>query len=72
MMDIEFGTKVVDKSDKLVGTVGQLIHNTYTGEISKFVVRRQPIVRSLFCSLDDVLEVTKTKVKLNISVDELG
>lgn len=70
-MEIEFGAKVVDKSGKLLGTVDHLMHNTWTGEVSKFVVRSKTLDKDVVISTQDVLEVTKSKVKLSISVDEL-
>lgn len=68
-MEIEYGAEVVDKNGKVVGTVGHLIHNTWTGEITKFVIRTEK-VGHVFFSPQDVLEATSTKVKLNISLGE--
>lgn len=70
-MEIEYGAEVVDKNGKLLGTVDHLMHNTWTGEISKFVVRSKVLDKNLVISTQDVLEVTKSKVKLSISADEL-
>lgn len=71
-MEIEYGAEVIDKSGKVLGTVDHLIRNTWTGEITKFVVRRKAPDRDLFFSTEDVLEVTKSKIRLNISLDELS
>lgn len=71
-MEIEYGAEVVDKNGKRVGTVDHLMHNTWTGEISKFVVRSKVLDKDLVISTQDLLEVTKTKVRLNISIDELS
>ena len=68
-MQIEYGAEVIDKSGKVLGTVDHLMHNTWTGETSKFAVRRKD--RDLFFSVEDVLEATNTEVKLNISLDDL-
>ncbi len=68
-MQIEYGAEVIDKSGKVLGTVDHLMHNTWTGEISKFAVRRKD--RDLFFSVEDVLEATNAEVKLNISLDDL-
>ena len=48
------------------------MHNTLTGEVSKFVVNRKPPHRDLFFSPQDVLEVKNSKIKVNISSDELS
>lgn len=71
-MEIEFGTEVIDKNGKVLGTVDHLVRNTWTGEVSKFVVRRKSPDGDLFLSPQDVLEVTNTTVTLNVSLDELS
>ena len=71
-MEIEYGAEVMDKDDKVLGTVAHVIRNTWTGEISKFVVRRKAPDRDLFLSPQEVLEVTNTGIRLNISCDELS
>ena len=71
-MEIEYGAEVMDKDDKVLGTVAHVIRNTWTGEISKFMVRRKAPDRDLFFSPEDVLEVTNTGIRLNISYDELS
>lgn len=48
------------------------MRNTWTGEISKFMVRRKAPERDLFFSTEDVLEATKSKIKLSVSFDELS
>ena len=71
-MEIEYGAEVMDKDDKVLGTVAHVIRNTWTGEISKFMVRRKAPDRDLFLSPQEVLEVTNTGIRLNISFDELS
>ena len=71
-MEIEYGAEVIDKSGKVLGTVDHLVRNTWTGEITKFMVCRKAPERDLFFSIEDVLEVTNQKVKVNISSDELN
>ena len=71
-MQIEYGTEVIDRNGKVLGTVDHLMHNTWTGEISKFVVRRKVPERDLFFSTEDVLEVTNTRIRVGVSCDELS
>jgi len=71
-MKIEYGAEVVDRDGKVLGTVGYVIRNTWTGEISKFMVRRESPKRDLLFSLQDVLEVAESKIKVNISFNEQG
>ncbi len=70
-MELEFGADVEDRNGKILGTVDHLVRNTWTGEISKFVVRREAPDSDLFLTPDDMLEITKSKVKLNASAEEL-
>ena len=71
-MEIEYGTEVIDRDGKVLGTVDYVIRNTWTGEISKFMVRRGPPGRDLLFSLQDVLEAAETNIKVSISLDELS
>lgn len=68
-MEIKYGTEVVDRSGKPLGTVDHLMRNTLTGEVSKFVVCRKSPLRDVFLSPQDVLEVEKSKIRVNISID---
>lgn len=70
-MRIRYGVEVFDKNDKPIGTVDHLMRNTWTGEISKFVVNREPPDKDLFLSPEDVIEATESKVQVNINVNEL-
>jgi len=71
-MEIEYGAEVMDRNNKVLGTVDYVMRNSWTGEISKFMVRRKAPDRDLFFSPEDVLEVTNTGIRLNISYDELS
>jgi sporulation protein YlmC with PRC-barrel domain len=69
-MEVEYGAKVIDRDGKVLGTVDHLMRDTWTGEITKFAIHRKAPDEDLFFSTKDVLEATKTRVKLNISLDE--
>jgi sporulation protein YlmC with PRC-barrel domain len=71
-MEVEYGAKVIDRNGKVLGTVDHLMRNTWTGEITKFTVRSKAPDEDLFFATKDVLEATKTKVKLKISFYELS
>ena len=68
-MEIQSGSEVVDKDGKLLGTVDYIIRNTWTGEISKFIIYRPTPKGDLAFSPQDVLEATESKVKVSISSD---
>jgi len=71
-MEIQYGAEVIDKTGKVLGTVDYLVRNTWSGEISKFMVCRKAPESDLFFSTEDVLEATKSKVKVNVSLDKLN
>ena len=71
-MEIEYGAEVVDKSGKVLGTIDHIIRDTWTGDIRKFMIRNKLPDKDLMFSPQDVLEATKSKIKVNISFDEQG
>ena len=71
-MEIQYGAKVTDKNGNSLGTIDHIVHDTWTGEIRKFVVRREAPNNDLFLSPDDVLQITKDQVQLNLSSKELN
>lgn len=71
-MEIEYGAEVIDKNGKVVGTVDYVVRNTWTGEVSKFMVRQEEVGNELFFLTKDVLQVAGGKVKLCISLNELS
>ena len=70
-MEIEYASKVIDQKGKVLGTVDHLVRNSWSGEITKFVVRREAPDEDLFLSLEDVSEANKSEVKLSVSLEEL-
>ena len=70
-MEIEFGSKVKDKNGKTVGTVNYIVNNTWTGELSKFMVIREDNGDTLFLSAEDIIEVTASTIKVKQDIDEL-
>jgi len=71
-MDIEYGAEVIDRDGKALGTVDYVIRNAWTGEISKFRIRRNSLGSELMFSPEEILEVTGTKIKVDISSDGLN
>lgn len=70
-MEIEYGAQVIDRNGTILGTVDYIMRNTWTGEVSKFMVRREPPEVALFLSPTDVVEATKSLIKLSASSEEL-
>jgi sporulation protein YlmC with PRC-barrel domain len=70
-MEIEYGAEVIDQNGATLGTVNYIMRNTWTGEISKFMVKSQQNGKNTFFSSDDVIEATKSKIKVNASGEDL-
>jgi sporulation protein YlmC with PRC-barrel domain len=70
-MEIEYAAKVIDQKGKVLGTIDHLVRNSWSGEITKFMVRREAPDEDLFLSLEDVSEANKSEVKLKVSLEEL-
>ena len=71
-MEIEMGCEVIDKNGKVLGTVDYIIRNSWTGEISKFMIRKKLPDKDLMFSPQDVLEATKSRIRINFSFNEQG
>ena len=71
MMEIEYGTLVVDKNGKALGTVNYIVMDSWSGEPRKYMVRGDAEDEAVFFSPAHVAEATKKQVKLNLSAEEL-
>ncbi len=69
-MDIEHGAEVIDKNGKRLGTVGRVIRDSYTTEITKFTVSTGTLGTDLFFSPQEVQEANAATVRLSIALDE--
>ena len=70
-MEIEYGATVVDEKGSTLGTVGRIIRDSWTGEVKKFVVRREAPDNDLFIAPEQVAETAKGTVKLNLPAEQL-
>ena len=71
-MEIQFGDKVEDKNGKLLGTVSNVIKDSWTGDISKFSVKTDLADSDLFYSPADVSQTSDNKVKLKAGFGEVN
>ena len=71
-MEIEYGSEVIDRDGKTLGTVDYVIRNSWTGEISKFRVRRDSSGSELMFSPEEILESAETKIKVDVSSNGLN
>jgi sporulation protein YlmC with PRC-barrel domain len=70
-MDIEYGMSVVDKNGKSLGSIDHIVMDSWSGEPRKFIVRLDDEVSAVYFSPDNVAELTKGKVKLNLTFEEM-
>ena len=70
-MEIEYGATVLDKNGQNLGTVDYVIRDSWTGELKKFVIRRNPEKSDLFLPPDHVQEADKDTVKMDLPLDQL-
>ncbi|MGD9118401.1 MAG: PRC-barrel domain-containing protein [Dehalococcoidia bacterium] len=70
-MQIEYGAKVKDKKGKVLGTVNNVIRDSWTGEISKFQVTEDPTEAGYFIPPDKIAKTTPKEITLKVAVEEL-
>jgi len=70
-LELEYKAEVLDRNGKSLGTVDHYVRDAWSGEISKFMVRREAPQSDLFLSPADVASSSKEKVKLNVTLEEL-
>jgi sporulation protein YlmC with PRC-barrel domain len=70
-MQIEYGAKVKDKNGKLLGTVNNVINDSWTGEISKFQVTTDPTEAGYFISPDKIAKATPKEITLKVAQEDL-
>ncbi len=71
-MDIEYGTEVIDREGNTLGTIDRVIRDSWTGEIRKFSVNRDDAGNELLFSPDEILDSEKTRIKVDVSSNELN
>jgi len=67
---IKPGAEVVDRNGEVLGSVDLLGRDTWTGEVTKFIVTIKAHAKDLFLTPEDILEATETKIKLKSTSDE--
>ena len=71
MAEIEFGTPVVDKNDRPVGTIDHIINDMWSGDVRKYVVRLEDEISAAYFSPEHIAQATPEKVKLSLSLEEM-
>ena len=66
------GAKVIDKDNKVIGKIDYLIRDTWSGEIKKYMVRRDAPNKDIFFSPDDILEASEIEAKLKNTIGEIS
>ena len=70
-MDIEYGMSVVDKDNKPLGVVDHIVMDAWSGEPRKYMVRLADDVSAIYFTPENVAEVTKKQIKLNLTAEEI-
>lgn len=70
-MDIEYGISVLDKNNKPLGRVDHIVMDSWSGEPRKFIVRLGDDVSAVYFTPENVAEVTKKAVRLNLAAEEM-
>lgn len=70
-MEITYGAEVRDKNGKVLGTVNNVIRDSWTGEISKFQVTTDPTEVGFFIPPQNIDKATPKEIKLNVALEEL-
>ncbi len=70
-MEIEYGMSVVDKNNKHLGEIDHIVMDSWSGEPRKYIVRLDDDVSAVYFTPENVAEVTKKNIKLNISAEEI-
>jgi hypothetical protein len=71
-MEIEYGTVVVDRDGKALGTIDYVIRDSWTGEVNKFRVHRNPSGSEIMFSPQEILELAENGIKVDVSSGELN
>ncbi len=61
----QIGTEVIDKNGKVLGKIDYIIRNTWSGEVTKYIIYRKPPDTDLSFSPDDISETTESTITLN-------
>lgn len=69
-IEMQFGSRVVDKDGRILGKVDYLVNDTFTGKITRFRVDNAT-EQGIYFSMQDVLSITATEVKLKVSPEEV-
>ena len=68
-MDIEVGAEVFDKKGANLGKVDYVIRDTWSGEISKFIIYKPGDEADLAFTPEDVLESSDSRIELSVSAN---
>lgn len=67
-MRLECGMDVIDKGGRSLGHVDQVSRSMFTGEIASIVIYSPRLQRNIYCGPEDVLSISRNKVRLDVTV----
>lgn len=65
-MNIEYGMTVVDSKGVVLGEIGKVMTDAWSGDVRKYMVRRESEITSYFFTPAQVASVKDGRVKLNV------
>lgn len=69
-MELTVGIDVLDRDGKYLGTIDHLMRDTWSGEVTKYMVFRKEAGKDVVFKPEDVLEAAEDRVKIKISLDD--
>ena len=69
VLEQRFGLEVVDKNGRSLGTINYVIRDTWSGDIKKYIIYKQPPDKDISFSPDDISEATESTIKLNSVIE---
>ena len=65
----QIGAEVVDKNGRPLGKIDYIIRDTWSGDITKYIVYRKPPDTDLSFTPEDISETMDNTVKLNTVIE---
>ena len=65
----QFGTEVLDKNGRRLGKIDYVILDTWSGDVKKYIVYRQPPDKDVSFAPDDISEIKESTIILNIVIE---
>ncbi|UCD08459.1 MAG: hypothetical protein JSU79_08875 [Dehalococcoidales bacterium] len=65
----QFGTEVLDKNGRRLGKIDYVVRDSWSGDVKKYIIYRQPPDKDVSFAPDDISETTESTVILKIEIE---